>query len=60
MTSWELDDLKNLPVVSKNDAKKLGRVEEVLFNPSANALFGLVVKPEEKDAPVMLPRIQTS
>jgi uncharacterized protein YrrD len=54
MTSWELDDLKNLPVVSKNDAKKLGQVEEVLFNPSANALFGLVVKPEEKDAPALL------
>jgi len=54
MTSWELNDLKNLPVVSKNDAKKLGQVEEVLFNPSANALFGLVVKPEEKDAPALL------
>jgi uncharacterized protein YrrD len=54
MTSWELNNLKDLPVVSKNDAKSLGRVDEVLFNPSANALFGLVVKPEEKDAPALL------
>jgi uncharacterized protein YrrD len=54
MTTWELDDLRNLPAVSKNDAKTIGRVEEVLFNPSASALFGLVIKPEEKDAVALL------
>ncbi len=54
MTGWELNDLTGLPVVSKNDAKEIGRVEEVLFNPSANALFGFVVKPEERDAVALL------
>jgi uncharacterized protein YrrD len=54
MTSWELNDLKDLPVVSKNDARTLGRIEEVLFNPKANALFGLVVKPEDTAAPALL------
>ena len=54
MTTWELNDLKGLPVVSKNDAKTLGRVDEVLFNPRANALFGLVVKPEDTDSTALL------
>jgi uncharacterized protein YrrD len=54
MTTWELGDLKGLPVVSNYEATKIGRVEEALFNPSENALFGLVVSPEEKDAAQLL------
>jgi uncharacterized protein YrrD len=56
MTTWELKNLVNLPVVSNAAAREIGRVEEVLFNPGANALFGLVVSPPEKDAlPLLIP-----
>lgn len=54
MTTWELKDLLNLPVVSNAAAREVGHVSEVLFNPSANALFGLVVTPNEKDGPPLL------
>jgi uncharacterized protein YrrD len=54
MTTWEFKDLKDLPVVSNAEATEFGRVQEVLFNPGANALFGLVVSPAEKDAPLLL------
>jgi len=54
MTTMELNDLIGVPVVSNAAAKKIGRVKEVLFNPRANALFGLVVSSEEKDSPVLL------
>jgi uncharacterized protein YrrD len=50
MATWELKDLQDLPVVSNAEAREIGRVQEVLFNPGANALFGLVVLPEEKDS----------
>lgn len=53
MTTYEFDDLKNLPVVSNAAAREVGRVKEVLFNPSANALFGLVVTATEKDGPLL-------
>lgn len=49
MTTWELKDLVDLPVVSNAAATAIGRVEEVLFDPSMNALYGLVVAPEAKD-----------
>lgn len=56
MTTWEFKDLKSLPVVSTSAAQEIGRVEEVLFDPSANALFGIVVTPSEKDdAPLLIP-----
>jgi len=54
MTTWELKDLLDLPVVSNAVAKEVGRVHEVLFNPAANALFGLVVSPTEKDGPLLM------
>jgi uncharacterized protein YrrD len=54
MTTWEFKDLKGLPVVSNAEAREMGRVKEVLFNPGANALFGLVVSAAEKDAPLLL------
>src|SRR5512141_112967 len=54
MTTYEFDDLKNVPVVSNAAAKEIGRVKEVLFNPSANAIYGLVVAPVEKDGPPLL------
>jgi uncharacterized protein YrrD len=54
MTTWELKDLVGLPVVSNAAAKEIGHVKEVLFNPRANALFGLVVSGEEKDSKVLL------
>jgi uncharacterized protein YrrD len=54
MTTWEFKDLKGLPVVSTSAAQEIGRVEEVLFDPSANALFGIVVAPSEKDGPTLL------
>ena len=54
MNTWELKDLVDLPVVSNAAAREIGRVEEVLFNPGANALFGLVVSPDEKDGPRLL------
>ena len=44
----------NLPVVSNAAATEIGRVEEVLFDPSSNALFGLVVAPVVKDGPRLL------
>jgi uncharacterized protein YrrD len=54
MTTRELKDLVNLPVVSNTAAKEIGRVKEVLFNPAANALFGLVVTPTEAEGPALL------
>jgi uncharacterized protein YrrD len=54
MTTYEFSDLKGLPVVSNAAAREIGKVQEVLFNPSANALFGLVVSPSEKDGPPLL------
>jgi uncharacterized protein YrrD len=54
MTTLELKDLMDLPVVSNAAAREIGRVKEVLFNPAANALFGLVVSPDEKDGPLLL------
>ena len=54
MATYEFDDLKNLPVVSNAAAREIGRVKEVLFNPAANALYGLVVTPAEKDGPPLL------
>jgi uncharacterized protein YrrD len=53
MTTWEFKDLINLPVVSNAAAREIGRVKEVLFNPRANALFGLVVSPAEEDGAVL-------
>jgi sporulation protein YlmC with PRC-barrel domain len=54
MTTWEFKDLMDLPVVSNAAAREIGRVREVLFNPAAHALFGLVVSPAEKDGPLLL------
>jgi uncharacterized protein YrrD len=54
MATWEFKDLKGLPVVSTSAAREIGRVEEVLFDPSANALFGIVVAPIQKDGPPLL------
>ncbi len=54
MTTFEFDDLKNLPVVSNAAAREIGRVKEVLFNPTANALYGLGVSQAEKDGPLLL------
>jgi uncharacterized protein YrrD len=54
MTTWELKDLVDVPVISNAAAREIGRVQEVLFNPRANALFGLVVSPTEKDGPRLL------
>jgi len=54
MSTWEFKDLINLPVVSNAAAREIGKVQEVLFNPRANALYGLVVKPAEEDGPILL------
>jgi len=56
MTTWQFKDLKGLPVVSTSAAQEIGRVEEVLFDPSANALFGIVVALPDNDAsPLLVP-----
>ncbi len=54
MTILEFNDLVDVPVVSNAAASEIGRVKEVLFNPAANALFGVVVSPTEKGAPLLL------
>ena len=54
MTTSQLDDLVGLPVVANDAAREIGRISEVLFNPPANALFGLVLAPNEQDAPALL------
>lgn len=54
MTTWEFKDLVDLPVVANAQAREIGRVKEVLFDPSAHALFGLVVSPPEKDGALSL------
>ena len=54
MTNWELKDLQNLPVVSNDTAQRVGRVDDVLFDPARGALFGLVVRPEAKEAQRLL------
>ena len=54
MATYEFKDLLDLPVVSNAAAREVGRVKEVLFNPGANALYGLVVSPDEKDGPLLL------
>ena len=54
MTILEFKDLVDVPVVSNAAAREIGRVKEVLFNPAANALFGLVVSPAEKEGPLLL------
>src|ERR1043166_10291486 len=53
MTTWEFKDLMHVPVVSNSAAREIGRVHEVLFDPSANALFGLVVSPAVKNDPLV-------
>jgi uncharacterized protein YrrD len=53
MTTYEFKDLMGVSVVSNAAAKEIGKVKEVLFNPAANALFGLVVAPGE-DGPLLL------
>jgi uncharacterized protein YrrD len=53
MITREFKDLINLPVVSNTAAREIGRVREVLFDPAANGLFGLVVLPAERDGPVL-------
>ena len=53
MTTWELKDLQDFPVVSNAAAREIGRVQEVLFNPEANALYGIIVSPAEKDGPLL-------
>jgi len=54
MTTWEVEDLTDLPVVSNTAAREIGRVKEVLFDPGANALFGFVVSPAERELPLLL------
>lgn len=54
MSTWEFKDLNDLPVISNAAARTIGHVSEVLFNPGANALYGLVVAPEEKGGPKLL------
>lgn len=54
MTTWEFKDLLDMTVVSTAAAKEIGKVHEVLFDPGANALFGLVVTPPEKDGAALL------
>ena len=54
MTTYEFKDLTGLPVVSNAAAREIGTVKEVLFNPAANALYGFVVTPTEKDGPPLL------
>jgi len=58
MTTREFKDMLDLPVVSTDPAREIGRVHEVLFNPGANALFGLVVSPTEKEDPLLLVRLK--
>lgn len=56
MTTWELKDLDGLPVISISTALPVGKVIEVLFDPSANALFGIVVEPAQiAAAPLLVP-----
>ena len=54
ITTWEFKDLVDLPVVVNAEAREMGRVKEVLFNPAANALFGVVVSAPEKDGALSL------
>jgi uncharacterized protein YrrD len=54
MTTWEFKDLVDLPVVVNTEAREMGRVKEVLFNPAANALFGVVVSAPERDGALSL------
>ena len=54
MATRELKELVGMPVVSNADAREVGHVHEVLFNPEANALFGLVVELTEKEYPLLL------
>jgi uncharacterized protein YrrD len=54
MNAREFKDLIDLPVVSNADAKDIGHVHQVLFNPRASALFGLVISPTEKERPLLL------
>jgi uncharacterized protein YrrD len=58
MATREFKDLLDLPVVSTDPAREIGRVKEVLFNPAENALFGLVITPAEKDGPLLLVRLK--
>ncbi len=53
MTIRELKELVGMPVVSNAEAREVGHVREVLFNPGANALFGLVVEPAEEERPLL-------
>jgi uncharacterized protein YrrD len=53
--TWEFKDLIGLAVVANAEAREVGNVEQVLFDPSANALYGLVITPvEEGSAPLLL------
>lgn len=54
MSTREFKDLIDLPVVSNAAARAVGKVSEVLFNPSVHALYGVVVTPEEEGGPKLL------
>src|SRR6186997_3451315 len=54
MTTCEIKDLNRVAVVSNSAAREIGKVHEVLFDPGANALFGIVVAPPEKNSPTLL------
>jgi hypothetical protein len=54
MTTCEFKDLIDLPVVSKLGSTRDWPRAGSALHPSANALFGLVVAPVEKNAPLQL------
>jgi uncharacterized protein YrrD len=54
VTTCEIKDLNHVSVVSNSAAREIGKVREVLFDPGANALFGIVVSPPEKNSRPLL------
>ena len=53
MPTREFKELLNLQVIANSEAKGVGKVHGVLFDPSANALYGLVITPVEKDGALL-------
>jgi uncharacterized protein YrrD len=50
--------LLNMPVVATETGSEMGSVDQVLFQPGAHQLYGLVVKSREKSDPLRLVRAQ--
>jgi len=56
MDPRDAKELISMPVVATTEGRRIGRVKDVLFDPSAHALLGLMVGADDVDATMFLER----